>query len=56
VRDRDGGLEPMQDVSHFIRHLTRIERFRVYSRPARADAVRAFLRQRWSPLAGADAV
>jgi HD superfamily phosphohydrolase len=50
VRDRDGALEKMQDVSHFIRHLTRIERFRVYARPERADAVRAFLRARWTPL------
>jgi HD superfamily phosphohydrolase len=48
VRDRDGGLEPMQQVSHFIRHLTRIERFRVYARPGRAEEVRAFLRSRWS--------
>ncbi|HVR28018.1 MAG TPA: HD domain-containing protein [Thermoanaerobaculia bacterium] len=48
VRDRDGALEPMNHVSHFIRHLTRIERFRVYARPGRADEVRAFLRQRWA--------
>jgi hypothetical protein len=46
VRDRDGLLEKMQDVSHFIRHLTRIERFRVYARPQRAEEVRAFLRAR----------
>jgi hypothetical protein len=46
----------MHRVSHFIRHLTRIERFRVYARPQRADAVRAFLRQRWSPLAESPAV
>jgi HD superfamily phosphohydrolase len=51
VRDRDGALGKMQDVSHFIRHLTRIERFRVYARPQRADAVRAFLRARWTPAA-----
>jgi hypothetical protein len=55
VRDRDGGLEPMQHVSHFIRHLTRIERFRVYARAERADAVRAFLRQRWAPLSESSA-
>jgi uncharacterized protein len=55
VRDRDGGLEPMQHVSHFIRHLTRIERFRVYARAERADAVRVFLRQRWAPLAESSA-
>jgi HD superfamily phosphohydrolase len=56
VRDRDGGLEPMERVSHFIRHLTRIERFRVYARPERADAVRAFLRGRWTQAAQEGAV
>jgi HD superfamily phosphohydrolase len=55
VRDRDGGLEPMHHVSHFIRHLTRIERFRVYARPGRADAARAFLRQRWAAERGREA-
>jgi len=56
VRDRDGRLEPMEHVSHFIRHLTRIERFRVYARPERAEAVRAFLRLRWAPLVEPSAV
>jgi HD superfamily phosphohydrolase len=48
VRDRDGALEKMQDVSHFIRHLTRIERFRVYARHEIVSAVRDFLRARWA--------
>jgi hypothetical protein len=33
VRHQDGELEPMEDASHFIRHLTRIDRTRVYCRP-----------------------
>ena len=50
VRDRDGGLEPMERVSHFIRHLTRIDRFRVYTRQDCVEEVKALSRQRWSEL------
>jgi len=31
VRRTDGTLEPMEEASHFIRHLTRIDRYRVYT-------------------------
>lgn len=34
VRRYGGGLEPMEAASHFIRHLTRIDRYRIYT-PAR---------------------
>ena len=47
VRDVDGDLRPMQHVSHFIRHLTRIDRFRVYTPKERRDEVRSLFQQRW---------
>jgi hypothetical protein len=47
VRNADGHLTPMQEVSHFIRHLTRIERFRVYTVPDRREAIGAMFRERW---------
>ena len=47
VRHRDGRLEPLAEASHFIRHLGRIERFRVYSPAGRRDAVAAAIRRRW---------
>lgn len=31
VRHRDGRLEPVKEASHFMRHLGRIDRFRVHS-------------------------
>ena len=31
VRRYNGGLEPMEAASHFIRHLTRIDRYRIYT-------------------------
>ncbi|HEX2255075.1 MAG TPA: HD domain-containing protein [Thermoanaerobaculia bacterium] len=45
VRHRDGRLEPMERASHFIRHLARIERFRVYARPERRDEMAAAIGQ-----------
>lgn len=33
VRRFDGGLEPMEEASHFIRHLERIDRYRIYTPP-----------------------
>lgn len=48
VRFSDGRLEPMDQASHFIRHLGRIERFRVYAAPPQRDAVAAWLRARWA--------
>ncbi|HPA94805.1 MAG: HD domain-containing protein [Acidobacteria bacterium] len=47
VRRRDGSLEPMAEASHFIRFLTRIERYRIYARPEVAPAVGGFLAARW---------
>ena len=48
VRHRDGELEPMSEASQFIRHLGRIERFRVYCPEARLDEVTAAIRDAWS--------
>lgn len=47
VEHRDGRLEPMESASHFIRHLTRIDRYRVYSRPEIRAEVEAELRGRF---------
>ncbi len=47
VRHRDGRLEPMTEASHFMRHLGRIERYRVYAPPERRDEVEAAIRRRW---------
>jgi HD superfamily phosphohydrolase len=47
VRRDDGSLEPMDEFSHFIRHLGRIDRFRVYAPPALRAEVAAALRERW---------
>ena len=47
VRHRDGALQPMAEASQFIRHLGRIERFRVYCPAGRCDEVATAIRQRW---------
>lgn len=47
VRYGDGRLESMESASHFIRYLTRIDRYRVYTRPEIRDAVAAELRERF---------
>lgn len=47
VRHRDGSLQPMSEASHFIRHLGRIERYRVYAPPARRAEVAAAIAERW---------
>ncbi len=44
VRHPDGTLEPMEEASHFIRHLTRIDQYRVYSDRAIRDEVEAAIR------------
>jgi Na+-transporting NADH:ubiquinone oxidoreductase subunit NqrA len=33
VRRFNGDLQPMEEASHFIRHLARIERYRIYTSP-----------------------
>ncbi len=47
ARRFDGRLTPMAEASHFIGHLARIERFRVYAEPSIADEVAATLRAQW---------
>ncbi len=49
VSSADGRVEPMERASHFIRHLTRIDRYRVYTRPGIRDEVAAWLRRRFPP-------
>jgi HD superfamily phosphohydrolase len=48
VRRFDGSLEPMEQASQFIRHLSRIDRYRVYTLPALRDEVAAALRELWT--------
>jgi len=47
VRRFDGSLEPMESASQFIRHLARIDRYRVYTPAPLREAVAAALRERW---------
>jgi HD superfamily phosphohydrolase len=47
VRRFDGSLEPMEQASQFIRHLSRIDRYRIYTPPSMRDEVAAALRERW---------
>jgi hypothetical protein len=47
VRRAGGGLEPMEESSHFIRHLHRIQRCRVYAPPERRDEVAAAIAGWW---------
>lgn len=44
VRRYDGLLEPLEEASQFIRHLTRIDRYRVYTPQPLCPAVREVLR------------
>ena len=48
VRRFDGSLEPMEQASQFIRHLSRIDRYRVYTPPPLRDEVAAALRAEWA--------
>jgi len=48
VKRFDGRLESMEKASHFIRHLARIEKYRIYTREALCLDVAQFLDQRWS--------
>jgi uncharacterized protein len=49
VRRHDGSLEPMAEASQFIRHLGRIERFRVYTPKELRQEVGAAIRELWGP-------
>ena len=51
VRRFDGSLEPMEQASQFIRHLSRIDRYRIYTPPALRDEVAEALRERWTETA-----
>ncbi|MDY7095393.1 MAG: HD domain-containing protein [Acidobacteriota bacterium] len=46
VRGREGALEPMEHSSQFLRHMTRIDRYRIYSPPEAAEQVAAEIRRR----------
>jgi HD superfamily phosphohydrolase len=47
VRRFTGELEPMERTSHFIGHLARIERYRVYTPPEVAAEARAVVEGEW---------
>jgi len=47
VRRFDGGLEPMEEASHFIRHLARIDRYRIYTAPELQADVSAAINELW---------
>ncbi len=47
VQREDGRREPMEKASHFLRHLTRIERYRIYAARDIRDQVAATLEERW---------
>ncbi len=48
VRRFDGSLEAMESASQFIRHLSRIDRYRVYTPPPLRDEVASALREQWT--------
>jgi HD superfamily phosphohydrolase len=48
VRLFDGSLETMENASQFIRHLSRIDRYRVYTPPPLRDAVAGALHELWA--------
>ena len=51
VRRFNGDLEPMERASHFIGHLARIERYRVYTPPEMAAEARAAVESMWRQAA-----
>lgn len=53
VKRYDGGLEPMAEASHFIRHLARIDRYRVYTPPQIEDQVAATIEELLGSLTSA---
>jgi len=52
VQRYDGTLEPVEEASQFMRHLTRIESFRVYAAPDRCADVKAAIAEMWDEPAG----
>ena len=47
VRRFDGALEPLEEASQFIRHLARIDRYRVYTPQPLCHRVREAVRELW---------
>ena len=47
MRRLNGNLEPMERVSHFIGHLGRIERYRVYTPSEIAAEARGAVESMW---------
>ena len=47
VQRYDGSLEPVEQASQFMRHLTRIESFRVYAAPDICAAVKSAIAEMW---------
>jgi hypothetical protein len=47
VKRFDGALQPMDEASDFIAHMSMINSYRVYSEPSRRDEVAAAIRERW---------
>jgi HD superfamily phosphohydrolase len=48
VQRFDGQLEPMEEASHFVRHLDRIDRYRIYTPPQLVPEVEQSLQALWS--------
>ena len=48
VRQRDDSLVPMEQASQFIRHLGRIERYRIYTPPNLKQLVADEAGRRWA--------
>lgn len=48
VQRFDGQLEPMEEASHFVRHLGRIDRYRIYTQPQMLSEVTARLQRLWT--------
>jgi HD superfamily phosphohydrolase len=48
VQRFDGQLEPMEEASHFVRHLGRIDRYRIYTQPQMLSEVTARLQKLWT--------
>lgn len=50
VRRADGSTATMERASHFIRHLERIDRYRIYAPPELRDEVEKTLKEWWPPV------
>jgi HD superfamily phosphohydrolase len=48
VQRFDGELEPMEEASHFVRHLARIDRYRIYTPPQLETRAHQALRELWN--------